>query len=263
MVDFQNHNTDVYLYENLNEGLIKSYTINTVLDELVKLHPNLVSNIERLDKNPYFSKGGKIHSQDDFAKIILKTSIASFLSYEKVINTCYRLFGWFTGIVIVYIKQNKGLYKPISFFRGDPYKRKEHKNPKDCFFSETEEDELNQYIRKNLNSIVKIELIIEEKYPIKQYLYSSDDIFYHKTSIEHKDKILKNGLVPKSKFNYSSRIYLARDLSEYDQIELKNDDNAILFRVNLKNGQNIFYDPRSNGVFTYDNISPSEIVLFK
>ena len=42
-------------------------------------------------------------------------------------------------------------------------------------------------------------------------------------------------------------------------MELKNDDNTIL-KIQLKNKQKLYFDHRSNGLFTYDNIRPDEIL---
>lgn len=101
-------------------------------------------------------------------------------------------------------------------------------------------------------------LIIEGKFP-REYLYDENEVFYHETDRKFLDKILKIGLVPKSRFNYLEKIYLTTDIEDLDNMELKNDDITIL-KIQLKNKQKLYFDPRSNILFTYDNISPDEIL---
>ena len=64
-------------------------------------------------------------------------------------------------------------------------------------------------------------------------------MFYHESGRKFLDKILKIGLVPKSRFDYPERIYLTTDIEDLDNMELKNDDITIL-KIQLKNKQKLY-----------------------
>ena len=79
-------------------------------------------------------------------------------------------------------------------------------------------------------------------------------------------KILKNGLIPKSLYNYPDRIYLGFDPEVIINMMKGRTGfikgNMVLLKINLKNNQKLYSDPRMDyrSVFTYDNISPNEII---
>jgi len=110
-------------------------------------------------------------------------------------------------------------------------------------------------------------------------LYKNDNIVpdtaYHLSP--EKNKILKYGLIPKSKNRintYSDRIYLFYDLTNYKNFlknlklnDVKNDikKEYNLFEVSLKNLDIIIHtDPYfKKGFYIYDNIKPNRIELLK
>jgi len=260
LYEFYKLSNENYLYENLNEGLIKSYSIDDVKRWLENdLNFQCINKVKVLTHNTYESKK-KAVSDNEFVEILLKTDPQSVLSYEKVINSCYCLLGWFTGAVSVKITQRNGGFRTYTFFRSEPYKTEyDYKN---CFFSEDTHLELKKFLIGNMHSIYGVSIIIEEKFPIKQYKYYDDEIFYHKTDKKFIKKITENGLVPKSRFNYPSRIYLTNNIENLDDTRLNINDDVIL-KIKLSRNQKVYMDQRSSGFFTYENISPDEIEVIK
>lgn len=107
--------------------------------------------------------------------------------------------------------------------------------------------------------------------------------FYHITPSYHKEKILQNGLIPKSKNNflkYPDRVYLldttvskraVRDVAEMlyekDTNELNNGTYS-LFGITLTGLNDIKFYPDRNSpevkaYFTYENIPPQNIVFIE
>ena len=121
------------------------------------------------------------------------------------------------------------------------------------------------------NKYSEIRIRFESKY--EDGLYKNDldvpEIAYHLSPTEKKDKILKNGLCPKSynrKSKYPDRVYLFDDLSELSsllkslKINDKEDNKYTLYKVKMDNKMIIHTDPNfKNGFYTYDNISPYKI----
>jgi hypothetical protein len=112
----------------------------------------------------------------------------------------------------------------------------------------------------------------------------NDLLFYHVSPVYMKEKILKNGLVPKSKNDYlvyPDRVYLIRATSEgkediydlagmlYDKKKDKRSKGIYsLFGVKPEGLDDIkFYVDKnmfgSNGYFTYENIPPENMVFIE
>ena len=241
-------------------------------------------------------------SNDAFVGVYLNKDY--LYQYQELIQTCYNLLGWFTGKIKVIITTPKGNHRPILFEmdesdlfqlssneikslfyfdRGERYipakwidKEKYFKKiEQDCFFwsnynkklQKVVDIEFNEFIHNYFDLIESVELIIEQKYPINdEYIYDEDENFYHLTTKDKLQKILKNSLIPKSLYNYPDRIYLGFDPEVL--INMMKDrtgfikGNLALFKINLKNNQKLYSDPRMDyrSVFTYDNISPNEII---
>ncbi|WQJ53645.1 MAG: hypothetical protein [Wendovervirus sonii] len=258
LYEFYQLSNNCFLSERLNEGLIKSYDVRNVCKFLNdKMQFPCVCNAKVLHHNTYESKK-KALSEDEFVEIILNDDFKSVMQYENVVKMCYNLLGWFTGIIMVKIMQRNGGYKTYAFFRGEPYKK--GNEYVDCFFSEDSDYELKKFLIANARQIYQVSLIIEEKFPIKQYKYDAGETFYHKTDKIYIDKIKMQGLVPKSRFNYPSRIYLTNNIEDLDD-SLLNVNKETILKIKLKRGQKLYVDPRSPGFFTYDNISPDEIEI--
>ena len=96
-------------------------------------------------------------------------------------------------------------------------------------------------------------------------------LLYHVTDILYKDKILKQGLCPKSKSKigyHPERIYLTIDIKDAYLFSYMNNsgiENPIIFQVDLNKSPikvALFYDPnfkdfRNFGCYTENNISPT------
>ena len=131
--------------------------------------------------------------------------------------------------------------------------------------------------------IVKFKLKCEPKWDNTAKI---DNYLYHTTNSKNTENILKFGLLPKSgkkKAYHPERVYLSKDINDTNIILkiLQRDDKRDgennsydLLKIDIKNlnfknlnGDIIevaFYDdPNSNGVYTYDKISPTNISLFK
>ncbi|WQJ53643.1 MAG: hypothetical protein [Wendovervirus sonii] len=250
-----------YLYENLNEGLIKSYDIRDVKKYFEnEMNFDCIESVSILDKNIYFSRRKQI-SENDFVQVSIKHNPKSLIKYNEIVNVCYRLLGWFTGGIQVDVKRKDGKgFMSYVFMRGEPYKK--GKIVKDVFFSEDCDAELSRFVFDNLYQICGFSLIIEEKFPIKQYRYDKGETFYHITHMKHLEKIKNIGLVPKSRFNYPSRIYLTNNIEYLDDFDYDM-QNSVILKIRLKRGQKLYVDPRCEGFFTYDNISPDEIEILQ
>lgn len=128
------------------------------------------------------------------------------------------------------------------------------------------------------NNYKNIKIRFEAKY--EDGLYKNDlkvpSIAYHLSPQSHKEKILKNGLYPKSKNRksyYSERIYLFYDLSDCENLlkTLKFNDkinnintNYILYKIKMNDYMIIHTDPNyDKGFYSYDNISPNDIEILK
>jgi RNA:NAD 2''-phosphotransferase len=111
-----------------------------------------------------------------------------------------------------------------------------------------------------------VSLQYEAKFDIK--IEKLPNILYHLTVEDKLNKILKNGLTPKSStqfFSFKDRIYLSTNLeSLIDLAQQKNyiigGRKFILLQINglsLNDGIRFFKDPNfENGVYTLENISP-------
>jgi uncharacterized protein YeeX (DUF496 family) len=132
----------------------------------------------------------------------------------------------------------------------------------------------------NIKNCSKIIVIFEAKFESGLYKKNKNvpDILFHLSPSKNKEKILKNGLVPKSnnKISYhKDRIYLFQNINDYEKllISFKNVDNYNLidevkydlYEVKLDKERIILHnDPYfEDGFYTYDNISPKDLMIIK
>lgn len=110
-------------------------------------------------------------------------------------------------------------------------------------------------------------------------LYKNDlpvpEISYHASPSVNRDKILRDGLVPKSghrKSYHTDRIYLFYDRSDFeslvrvmmgnDSFNLRKPRTYDLYEVHLSKDNIIHTDPNfTQGFYTYDNIHPNDVNL--
>jgi hypothetical protein len=122
-------------------------------------------------------------------------------------------------------------------------------------------------IEKTLTNSDRISIMIEPNYDDKIDFYG--EYLYHTTDSKNLDKILKYGLIPKSKNTrsfYPERIYLSPNEDWMSSIrqELVGDKGGEYINLRIKNfkGLSLYKDVRfKGGFFTYDNISPKYIEL--
>lgn len=232
----------------LNEGLILTHDIYESKD-IIERH---VSKLR-------FWYDSKI----DGTKIILNLTEGKFTD-KTYIEFCILLsnLGYYISIIKVTNKHNKTkTIKPNDF--------KEY------------------YLTNNyLTNIIEYNFIIEPKYDIKHKLKTN--ILYHVTESKYVDKILKNGLMSKSKNTktfHPERLYLVYNLEDAEQyIKSKNmyyltnlnktkqhnkskfkEIEFVILKIELpENNDMIFFDDpnfKSKGIYTYENISPKYITI--
>lgn len=122
-------------------------------------------------------------------------------------------------------------------------------------------------IEKTLTNSDRISIMIEPNYDDK--IDFNGEYLYHTTDSKNLDKILKYGLIPKSKNTrsfYPERIYLSPNEDWMSSIrqELVGDKGGEYVNLRIKNfkGLSLYKDVRfKGGFFTYDNISPKYIEL--
>ena len=122
-------------------------------------------------------------------------------------------------------------------------------------------------IEKTLTNSDRISIMIEPNYDDK--INFNGEYLYHTTDSKNLDKILKYGLIPKSKNTrsfYPERIYLSPNEDWMSSIrqELVGDKGGEYINLRIKNfkGLSLYKDVRfKGGFFTYDNISPKYIEL--
>lgn len=121
-------------------------------------------------------------------------------------------------------------------------------------------------ICKNHN---KVMMSIEPNYD-KQVDFKGKYL-YHTTNKENLDKILKVGLIPKTKNTrsfYPDRIYLSPDVKYMDSIkdQLSGDKGGEYVKMRIRNfpGLKLYKDVRfKGGFYTYDNIHPKYIQIIE
>ncbi len=123
------------------------------------------------------------------------------------------------------------------------------------------------------NKSLSITIRFESKYDDNLYKNDIDipEFAFHLSPEKNKNKIIKNGLYPKSynrKTKHPDRIYFFYDINDYEFIlkDLKFNDNIkyILYKVKLSDNNIIHTDPNYlKGFYTYDNISPLNIEIIK
>jgi len=124
-------------------------------------------------------------------------------------------------------------------------------------------DDINNLIPKKIPFTLKF----EAKYEVAIEYNPMSTILYHATDEIYRDKILKIGLIPKSKnkiANHPDRIYLTfrkEDAYLFAYNPLSNIKNWIVFEVDLSKAKNkirLFKDPNmsNKGCYTYENIHP-------
>jgi hypothetical protein len=124
----------------------------------------------------------------------------------------------------------------------------------------------------NNKNITYLKIRCEAKY---DDLIDTYGTFYHVCKKQNLDKILKIGLVPKSKSKTSyhpDRIYLLNNISDAENLINRfnfydSSSEYIILKININKEDNIklYNDPNYNkkGCYTYDNINKNNISIVK
>jgi hypothetical protein len=141
---------------------------------------------------------------------------------------------------------------------------------------------LSTWFREGNSSFLKPEKILYDDVYILRFEAKFDTewipnsrYLYHVTNQKYLKKIMKSGLVPKSKnkvTNHPDRIYLSIDIDSLCEISLQLDimdfipkDEQVFMKIDLKNLY-IFlrYDGQfEGGVYTTDNIPPTHLTIIE
>ncbi len=185
-----------------------------------------------------------INDNDTFSIELYEKDIEFYKSLISLINT----LGYFPSYIIVFRKKSKNSFK--------------------YDFSIIEKE------IKNIN-FYKLFIMFEAKFDIE--IENIGDIIYHIYPIKYKDKILKNGIIPKSrmrKLYHPERCYftyskvesekLVKEFEFIDKINnIENDYGIVSVDTNKLIKNTKFYnDPNSVGFYTYDNIPSYSIIEF-
>lgn len=120
------------------------------------------------------------------------------------------------------------------------------------------------------NQISEMNMMLESKFD--NLLNPIPNVLYHVCKDDVITKIMKNGLVPKSKHKLSThpdRIYFTTTIEDAEFVLKKfniiEEDNYTILDINTKKCKDIklYLDPnfQDGGVYTYDNIHPSAIKI--
>ena len=161
------------------------------------------------------------------------------------------------------------------------------KNNKERINNINPQDFKNEYLSdENLKQFIEYDIILEPKFDITHKLKTN--ILYHVTETKYLDKILKVGLIPKSKnilSTYPERIYLVYNLEDANKYVLGKKNYYLriinqskskhkypnvefsILKIELPENDNlIFYeDPNfiDKGIYTYENINPKYITVYE
>lgn len=236
----------------LNDGLILTHDIHDSLDAILKF--TSINDIDMADETII---DNKIH---------ITTSKLNMITLTKLL-TLFNNLGYYIAEIVAYKPfRNKLLPKTYKF---DDFK-------------------FHHFNEISLNSIVQYDFELEPKFDTKHKLKSN--ILYHVTEDRYLDRVLKYGLMTKSKNTlktYPERIYFTyniedsktyistktsyyrrNDLEIFDKENPKNNYNKVKFiilKINIPDSDNIiFYDDpnfKDNGLYTYDSINPKYIEI--
>lgn len=235
--------------QEINEGLIKSYDIDMCKKYFRKKFPN-IQRIVSLRNNPYLVNGVNAKAKyNDFVGIDLDPN--NIDNFRSVIKTVNDLLGWFTGHIELGRKVKIGHIEYYFYNFNGVFIH---------LFDNGTAIDLNTFLLQDVQ-LSYFRIVVEAKFS-EVYHHRSGEIFYHCTDASHLDKILRNGLVPKSQSNFPERIYLGKDVNEIWNMVGSNIHNLVILKVDVTDIRlfKLYRDQRNpTSVFTYDNIPPSQL----
>jgi len=212
----------------IKEGLIHTFPISIYYNRLY-------DNISFLN-----NKGIDFKIDIDYSNENFKIELSKIYFDEIIIIDTYcGSLGYYLTKFKVYKNNNSNIIK----YNHDTFDKDINNN-----------DGLILYYESKFDNIIKID----------------EELLYHATNIKNLEGILKNGLYPKSesKIEYHyERIYLSENLNDCIKIIPKlrifssnNIKDYIIFEMNSSNNK-YYKDSKSNGIYTYENISKNNIKL--
>lgn len=125
--------------------------------------------------------------------------------------------------------------------------------------------------QQNQNNIIynTVYILIEAKFDVSiniDKLYN-DEYIYHISELKYKDKILKNGLVAKSKSKLSyhiDRIYFETNKFNLMYLSKQLSNEPIIFKIKINDIKHLkFYiDPNhDSGIYTFENIKKETLQI--
>lgn len=224
---------------NLNEGLIKTYDIDFVIDKSLQLLSVLNINFD-IQKNP-----------NNTIKLNLYNFNKIYIDYlfDLLNSNFVNMFGWFPSYM--YMTNLSGMKSQMNY------------------------DE--KYLKNTYLYLNEVSIIYESKFDIEIDIPKK---LYHISIKEYKNKILSNGIIPKSKSKLSlhdNRIYVCSKL-EYclDMIPKmrfyffnknpKINTQWIIYEIITENlDLKLYKDPNylNKGYYLLGNISPNNVKVAK
>jgi len=224
-----------YYLEKIDEGLIKTYNIDFVIDKSTQLLS--VLNVRyKIEKNPNSSIKLIIY---DFNKIYIKELF-------NLLNTNFvNLFGWFPSYM--YIKNLSGMENQMNYDQN--------------------------YLIRTYEYLSEVSIIFESKFDIEVKIPNK---LYHISIQEYKNKILKKGIIPKSKSKVSlhdGRIYVCSSIENcldlipqmkfyFFNKNININTKWIIYEINTDDlKMSLYKDPNypEKGYYLIGNIPPENI----
>ena len=241
------------IVQEINEGLIKSYDMDICQKYLARKFPN-IRRIVSLEDNPYLVRGKNVKTKyNDFVGIVIDPG--DIQNFKEIIQTANHLLGWFAGHICVRQKIRNG-YLEFNFLN--------YNGRYICSKERWGDVEIMDYLKDN-PPLVYFAIILEAKFG-ERYHQKPGEVFFHATDVTLLPKILKNGLVPRSKGNFPERIYLGKDITEIGEMVGGAINDMVILKVDVSNVRlfTLYRDQRNpTAVFTYDNIPPAQIEILE
>ena len=230
--------------QKLYKGLISSYSPKTLTNAIKAIDP--VCDVDYKLSSP------------DTMLIIFKDQ--DNLKIDKILHKI-KACGWFPVGVDIINKKTKRSLLP----------------------SATEMKNIDKNLLKSSSlTNIDLRLYIEAKFSLEvtEYVLKNHNQLYHVTQTNYVEKIMKIGLLPKTKTklgNHPDRIYLALDIksaddfkSNIENLEDFKDKDFTLLKIDISffkgsTSKKLYLDPQflRGGVFTLSNIKPEFISIEK
>lgn len=258
---------------------IKTKELRRIIQESIKKHLTLLNKEKKGRVNHVgLSIPIKMYNIDELLQHcidhteMLDESLIMTYDIDKVVKIMERKFGLHPSRVI----ENNGvisIFLPFGVSKNEIGDIKNFMNY--CgYYNVKDEPVVNQAINSYVFNFIR-------KYPnedITEEIFNNVEYLYHATPSLYVERIMKYGLVPKAKnklFQYPDRIYLSTvcDDNLFKSLKVVNSINkntgttysVLRISVNSLPDNIVFYKDSDyvNGVFTYDNISPDAIEIYK